>query len=416
SQPLQAMVMLISACSDNQVSYDLGTNGVFTDALKKTWNNGAFTGGHAEFRQRIQSNCARFQYPNLYWNGLSSDAFLARKPFTLTNVSWKSAGGALSGDPVAVTGSDFTHHVAVAGEGSVLQWWRKDVLGSDPIWQALKKTTLRPPALWLTPTGGLGVVIQATDGVLWSSQYEGRSWGDFVSVKSKAAQEYAIVVDSNGCLNIFMRSQDNALWNTRQVSSKQNVWEEWTARSGAGSLTSGPSAALNAAGRVEVVVRGPGNQVFRTAELGPGKWDSWYMLEGELAGAPVMARQADRRLMVFGVGPTGTLRVTTQTIAATLWTGWTDLGGRLASQPVVGTNRDGRVEVFARGVDGNLHHRWQTSVNGPWSPWEVLFGAIAGAPTVTNRQDGGLVVFARGTDGKLIWTNQIRPNGPDWIY
>src|SRR5262249_10563136 len=41
---IQASVLLISGCQDNQLSMDGARNGLFTEKLKQVWNSGAFTG------------------------------------------------------------------------------------------------------------------------------------------------------------------------------------------------------------------------------------------------------------------------------------------------------------------------------------------------------------------------------------
>src|SRR5262249_17665795 len=46
---VDASVILISACQDNQLSADGDRNGLFTGILLDVWNNGAFTGTYPAF-------------------------------------------------------------------------------------------------------------------------------------------------------------------------------------------------------------------------------------------------------------------------------------------------------------------------------------------------------------------------------
>ena len=52
---IKCSVILISGCEDPQLSADLGTNGLFTYALKEVWNGGAFNGDHHDFHAAIKA-------------------------------------------------------------------------------------------------------------------------------------------------------------------------------------------------------------------------------------------------------------------------------------------------------------------------------------------------------------------------
>jgi metacaspase-1 len=75
-------VVLISGCQDNQTSMDGEHNGAFTEALLKTWNNGAFKGNYGNFHARIRAAMPATQSPNLFVLG-SAGSFLAQTPFTV---------------------------------------------------------------------------------------------------------------------------------------------------------------------------------------------------------------------------------------------------------------------------------------------------------------------------------------------
>ncbi len=83
---VKCQALLISGCEDDQLSADLGTNGLFTLELVHTWNNGAFQGGHPDFQQAIraavlQSNPS--QAPAHFSVGIPIPGFEAQKPYTL---------------------------------------------------------------------------------------------------------------------------------------------------------------------------------------------------------------------------------------------------------------------------------------------------------------------------------------------
>src|SRR5689334_18748555 len=61
-----------------------------------------------------------------------------------------------------------------------------------------------------------------------------------------------------------------------------------------------------------------------------------------------------------------------------------DWPAELAGKPVVGRNADGQLEVFAVGHDGLLRHRRQNPANGDWSAWLSLGGSVLPGIAVAN--------------------------------
>jgi metacaspase-1 len=82
-QRIEATVVLVSGCQDNQTSSDgSGGNGRFTGTLLQVWNGGAFSGGHREFRDAIARRMPSVQQPNYMTEGATNRAFEVQKPFT----------------------------------------------------------------------------------------------------------------------------------------------------------------------------------------------------------------------------------------------------------------------------------------------------------------------------------------------
>ena len=80
---VQASILLISGCMDNQFSMDGEKNGAFTGMVKKVWAGGKFTGTYRKFRDAIVSRMPDTQTPNYYVVGAVSATFEAQKPFTV---------------------------------------------------------------------------------------------------------------------------------------------------------------------------------------------------------------------------------------------------------------------------------------------------------------------------------------------
>jgi hypothetical protein len=78
-----ATVLLISGCRDDQLSLDGFSNGLFTENLRAVWADGAWEGGHAEFREAIRARMPAKQQPNYLRVGATNPEFERQKPFTV---------------------------------------------------------------------------------------------------------------------------------------------------------------------------------------------------------------------------------------------------------------------------------------------------------------------------------------------
>lgn len=81
--PIDASVLLISGCQDNQLSADGQQNGAFTAALLSAWDGGSFQGNYRQFWKRIQEQLPREQSPNYFTAGSANRAFEGQRPFTI---------------------------------------------------------------------------------------------------------------------------------------------------------------------------------------------------------------------------------------------------------------------------------------------------------------------------------------------
>jgi hypothetical protein len=80
---IEASVLLISGCMDNQTSLDGFRNGLFTSNLLRVWNGGKFTGSYRSFRNQIARRMPTTQTPNFYFAGKRCPKFEAETPFTI---------------------------------------------------------------------------------------------------------------------------------------------------------------------------------------------------------------------------------------------------------------------------------------------------------------------------------------------
>jgi hypothetical protein len=82
-EALQARVLLLSGCQDNQTSMDGDRNGAFTGTLREVWADGAFRGGYRTFHRQIRRRMPPWQSPNYMTVHDSKRAFGREQPFTI---------------------------------------------------------------------------------------------------------------------------------------------------------------------------------------------------------------------------------------------------------------------------------------------------------------------------------------------
>jgi hypothetical protein len=81
---LQAAVLLMSGCQDDQLSLDGNRNGLFTQTLRRVWNDGGFSGPYRRFHKEIVSLMPPTQTPNFFPLGSGTRAFSREQPFTIS--------------------------------------------------------------------------------------------------------------------------------------------------------------------------------------------------------------------------------------------------------------------------------------------------------------------------------------------
>jgi hypothetical protein len=79
---IDATIILISGCQDNQTSLDGDHNGAFTEQLLKVWNHGGYRGNYAKFHAAIKAGLPASQTPNLFTLGAAT-RFAQQQPFTV---------------------------------------------------------------------------------------------------------------------------------------------------------------------------------------------------------------------------------------------------------------------------------------------------------------------------------------------
>ena len=78
-----ATIELVSGCQDNQESLDGRVNGLFTEHVLRTWDDGAFKGSVKRLRDVVSKRMPPTQTPNYYVVGPTNRAFLSSRAFSI---------------------------------------------------------------------------------------------------------------------------------------------------------------------------------------------------------------------------------------------------------------------------------------------------------------------------------------------
>lgn len=81
--PVAATVLFFSGCQPNQIAVEGPQNGLFTEQIKKVWDEGRFNGGYRLFHRQIAARLPPTQSPGYARIGAPHPVFERRKPFTI---------------------------------------------------------------------------------------------------------------------------------------------------------------------------------------------------------------------------------------------------------------------------------------------------------------------------------------------
>ncbi|MFC9224988.1 caspase family protein [Streptomyces hygroscopicus] len=80
---IDASVLKISGCQDNQTSADGIVNGLFTGTLLEVWRDGAFAGSYRGLHREVVKRMPPDQTPDFVQAGVANPAFVRQRPFTI---------------------------------------------------------------------------------------------------------------------------------------------------------------------------------------------------------------------------------------------------------------------------------------------------------------------------------------------
>ena len=183
----------------------------------------------------------------------------------------------------------------------------------------------------------------------------------------------AVAANQNGLLQAFsVDSNNNPI--TSQQTAIPTGWTAWaTVGSNVQPILSHLAAARNSNGTIEVFGKSNDNAIWHSvqASANTNSWGAWGSLNGALASDPAVVLDGNNDLDVYALGWNDEHAWHIKQTSPGSWnsSGWSAVlsnGGTVRSNLAVVANANHIVHMFARGSDSYFYYAWQSSV-GSWS-------------------------------------------------
>ena len=293
---------------------------------------------------------------------------------------WYGLGGPIISDPapVVTTGqidvfgvnpNDQQLYEASNAGGSWSGWGKVGVSGTYSL--SSKVTAV------LDASGNIHVFGTGT-GTASNTAYElvytpGSGWGTWQNRGGPVVGAPSAVL-TGGQLDLFATFTDNTV---HETSNSGNGWSKWgpvTPSSGSGSLSSSPSAVVDASGGIDIfgLGTGPGtNTVYELSYTAASGWGSWQSVSpaGKLLDTPT-AVLSFGHLDLFGVGTNNTLYETSP--SGSSWSPWAAVpaqnSGSLGTGAEAVTESNGNIDVFGTGTNAAANNVYTLTYTAPPPP------------------------------------------------
>ena len=252
-------------------------------------------------------------------------------------------------------------------------------------------------ALSAVDTGGeVAVFARDFDGLLWSQQTSGGTFGAWTQI-GHGAESRPEAVQAGADTFVFFRSVGN------QLNLHRRTGGVWQARENlGGSIVGTPAAGVDADGDVIVVAMAAGGDPWYRRFSG-GTWGPWTYVGGSLRGRLELAAH-EGNLYLFALDPGGALWYRKWDRTTNAWEAWTGLGGQLKSAPAA-ASQGNELTVLALDNGGATWHRTLTT------GWATLGGSLTGTPDLAASGSNRLTTMSLNAQGEA-WTRQRQ--GANW--
>lgn len=199
-------------------------------------------------------------------------------------------------------------------------------------WQKLPLHADSDPVIYRDAVGTLRLFVLAKDKQLWSMSFADDWKSEPRSIGGNLAEPPAVVMDGQGCLQVFSTTGNGSLWQKGETGRASDQWTRWYPLKAPTPVKGRPIAVQDAHGSAVVFVVNSEGSVWHTwlDHANPGDmWNHWTNIQGNIDQLVGVTRRADDLLGVYGIGKSGEMKETHQTLSGPdiIWPFWSLLGG-----------------------------------------------------------------------------------------
>ncbi|MFC7247112.1 S8 family serine peptidase [Catellatospora aurea] len=189
-----------------------------------------------------------------------------------------------------------------------------------------------------------------------------------------ALTSVAMARNSDGRLEMFGANAAGETFLRYQTGAGSNTWSAW-AQMGLVNVRAIAAESHQSNGRIEVFAVKTSGDIWHRYQSSPsGLWSAWKQLDGGLKVKYVAAaRSSTGELMLIAVSPEGRVWTRSQSPGVDIWNGWVPLDTRVMRQVAAETDAQGRVNIFGVEPSGELWHCRQTAPgSNSITPWTAM--------------------------------------------
>lgn len=261
------------------------------------------------------------------------------------------------GDPALTAQRDGSFNLFVRGGDDQL-WHRFHSNGRWSGWYRLGGTLASSPSAASFGPGSVIVAARLKNGNLGLLQYASAKWSAWAEIPPPpggALSAPAIVAMSPGKLEILVRGNGDRLWRLSYEAngSRRASTQDWVDEGG--QIAGNPAAASWGANRIDVVATSASRQLMHWRFDGVQKGWSAIGCCADPSSSPAIASLGRNTYDIVFRDTDGRLRQ--QSFARNGWSASLQLGGLLNSSPAIVATSARRLDVVAVGTDQTLKHR-----------------------------------------------------------
>lgn len=331
---------------------------------------------------------------------------------------WPDVGAMPSSGPVVLNHDGRIEAFGLTALGGTLVNVYQFAIGSGwSGWNPIGGTFTTPNGVSVgrNPNGSLQAFVRGSGGQITTTRQGaiGTGWSAFTGLGGSFQSAPQVARNLDGRLEVFAVGTDGKLKHAWQREPGGTTFASWV--DFGGSFSGEPVVGATKDGRLIVLCVGTDTKLYAAAQTAPNAgWTPLVALGGTHTGRPAISLDANGTLVAACLDTSN--RVVVYVPSGFGWKVSQTIEGELAQPPSFGTNADGRLELFAIDPSGALLHSWQNASGGPFGAWFSLgkpgTSTYTGKPSVISNDDGRLEVFAVAADGRLWHDFQKTRNGP----